>query len=160
MLHWKITNRGFALWRVPRTHKAQQLQGRGTGNVSTARPSISKLQDVQIPQAQPVTLQSSEWGRGSELLVSNPTTPTTPRLKYQGSSTACTSSAGRVSASSSTLSRQNSSRGKFVFSPMCKQEKPWSRRFVQSKCDTLVIVKYMRNSKPAQKRHPRWKTKK
>lgn len=37
MLHWKITNRGFALWRVPGAHKAPQLQGRGTGRVNPAQ---------------------------------------------------------------------------------------------------------------------------
>lgn len=169
MLHWKITNRGFALWRCQELTKLNNYNSGAQGMWTQLRPSVPKLQellDVQIPCSW--TLQSLEWGRGSELILGISTTtntPTTPGLKCQSFSTACTSSSGSsaekgVPASSSTLSKQNSSGGKFVFPPTCKQEKHWSRRFVQSRCDALIISKYTRNSKPAQKRHPRYKSKK
>lgn len=42
----------------------------------------------------------------------------------------------RASLSSIILSKQKSSGGKPVLPPMSNQEKPWSRRSVQCKCDT------------------------
>lgn len=134
MLHWKITNRAFALWRCQELTKLNNYNSRAQGMWTQLRPSISKLQellDVQIPcswSRDPAKLRERK-GLTAPFGQYNHHTHH-PQNQYQSFSTACTSS-----GSSSTLSQQNLSGGKFVFPPICEQEKPWSRRFVQSRCD-------------------------
>lgn len=55
MLHWRITDRDFALRRVPRTCKAQQLQYTCAGNASTKQTerllSFEGLSDARLPRS-------------------------------------------------------------------------------------------------------------
>lgn len=166
MLHWKITNRGFALWRCQEHTKLNNYKAEAQGMWTQLRSSISKLQgllDVQVPCSW--TLQSLEWGRGSELLWGSSTHhPETQISELQHSLYLffwlfCRE--GSACLFQHPL-KTRTQVGKSLFSLLyvSKRSPRAGDLYDLGVIQTLIISKYMRNSKLAQKRHPRCKNKK
>lgn len=143
MLHW-ITNRDFALWRVPGTRKSSTIMIHNVQGMLTRQAFIKPqgLSDA-AGRSDRAKLRANKrvlsfwWAIQPQQNINQP--PGDSSI-MRNISLSCLSSAETQRKKSCSLFhhplKKKSGGGKFPFPPMSNQEKPWSRGLVQSKYDT------------------------